>query len=464
MVMAGRIKLSFHSRVLLIVLVLCSMLVAVFLTFQYAREKKFRIELFNAELQMNNAQIEADMNDGYTIEDAIKRIKQPIDEVRVTLIDRNGVVVFDSNDNTPFPTANHNDRVEIRGARANGEAYVVERFSESDGVDYFYSAMLLNDGYVIRTAAPYTHSLRDFLRADRTFLWFILVVSIVISLLAFFATRKISLSIKRLNAFAEKAERGEKIFNDQAFPHDELGSIAGHIVRLYVSREAKHNEVLKQEQDKIRLKKQLTNNINHELKTPLASILLCLELLREFPELPDVKRGVFMQRLYDNAQRLNSLLKDVSTITRMDEGAEKIEREQLNLADIVAEIIADARLRTTMKIVTDVAPCMIYGNRFLVEAIFRNLIENAIAYSGGSEIRITADAAGNITFSDNGCGIPAEHLPHIFERFYRVDKGRSRAAGGTGLGLSIVRNAIAIHGGSIFVSNRSGLHFSFRLS
>ena len=151
------------------------------------------------------------------------------------------------------------------------------------------------------------------------------------------------------------------------------------------------------------------------------------------------------------------MLKDVSVITRMDEGTSMIEKEPIDLRELVDEVAEEERLRTDMRIVTDVPQIVIDGNRQLLESVFRNLIDNAIAYSGGTEISITADSDGNFTVADNGCGIPEEHLPHIFERFYRVDKGRSRAAGGTGLGLAIVKNAVALHGGCITAANDNGL-------
>ena len=289
-------------------------------------------------------------------------------------------------------------------------------------------------------------------------------ITLVISVIAFITTHKISTSIMRLNRFAEKAEKGEKIFNDEAFPNDELGSIAGHIVRLYIQRDRQHREALRQEQDKIRLKKQLTNNINHELKTPVASILVCLELLRDHPELPEGKKTELNSLIYTNAQRLSSLLKDISTITRMDDGPEMIQKENVNLYEIITDVVASEQLRTDMKITVSVPRLTVNGNRQLLESIFRNLIENAISYSGGTEIKIIADNEGNFTVSDNGTGIPEDCLPHIFERFYRIDKGRSRATGGTGLGLSIVRNAVAMHGGRITVANKNGLIFRFRIS
>lgn len=463
--MAGnRIRFSFHSRVLLLVLTMSWLLVGTFMVFQYRREKAFKEQLLDCELQMHNRRILDDIARGVPVDSIIDHIGSPLDNLRISLIDNDGNVIFDNNDSTPFPSGDHNSRPEVIEARKSGIGHSVSRYSVSDNCSYFYSAMRGDDGIVIRSAAPYTHSLQEVLKADSSILWIMIAFAIVLSLASYVASHKISLSIRRLNLFAEKAEKGERIYNDEAFPHDELGSIASHIVRLYIQRDEQHREALRQEKDKIRLKKQLTNNINHELKTPVASILVCLELLRDHPEmLPEEKKRELNDRIFTNAQRLNSLLKDVAAITRMDEGEEMIEKAPVDLAELVNDVVAEERLRTSMNITVDMPQLKISGNRQLLESIFRNLIDNAISYSGGSEIVIKADNEGNFTVSDNGCGVPDEHLPHIFERFYRIDKGRSRAAGGTGLGLSIVRNAVGIHGSDISVTNNGGLQFRFRL-
>jgi signal transduction histidine kinase len=440
------------------------LLVGTFMVFQYRREKAFKEQLLDCELQMHNRRILDDIARGVPVDSIIDHIGSPLDNLRISLIDNDGNVIFDNNDSTPFPSGDHNSRPEVIEARKSGIGHSVSRYSVSDNCSYFYSAMRGDDGIVIRSAAPYTHSLQEVLKADSSILWIMIAFAIVLSLASYVASHKISLSIRRLNLFAEKAEKGERIYNDEAFPHDELGSIASHIVRLYIQRDEQHREALRQEKDKIRLKKQLTNNINHELKTPVASILVCLELLRDHPEmLPEEKKRELNDRIFANAQRLNSLLKDVAAITRMDEGEEMIEKAPVDLAELVNDVVTEERLRTSMNITVDMPQLKISGNRQLLESIFRNLIDNAISYSGGSEIVIKADSEGNFTVSDNGCGVPDEHLPHIFERFYRIDKGRSRGAGGTGLGLSIVRNAVGIHGSDISVTNNGGLQFRFRL-
>lgn len=456
-------KSNFHTRIFIMVLAICWVLVGGFMIFQYDRERQFKTSLLDTRLQMYNSRIIEELRSGESVEQIVSRIDAPIEELRFTLIDRTGKVIYDNNDRTPFPSSDHSTRPEVVMARQYGKGHATVRHSESDDINYFYSAQLGDNGIVVRSAAPYNHSLDDFLAADRTLIWIMGGLTLLMSLIAYWATRKISTSIERLNRFAEKAERGEKIYDDEAFPDDELGSIASHIVRLYAQRDERHREAIRQERDKIRLKKQLTNNINHELKTPVASILVSLDLLRDHPEMDEVRKKEFIERIYVNARRLESLLKDVSAITRMDEGAEMISKEEINLTELVKEIVDEEQARTSMKIILDMPEITVKGNKPLLDSVFRNLIDNAIAYSGGEKIEVKGDKEGNFEVSDDGCGIPPEHLPHIFERFYRIDAGRSREAGGTGLGLSIVKNAINLHDGDIRVVSNNGLTFYFNL-
>ena len=411
---------------------------------------------------MHNSRIIDDLSEGEDIGSIMRRINVPVEDLRVTIIDRKGNVTYDSR--RLHLTANHNSRPEVIAARKRGEGHAIERLSESDERVYFYSAQLGDDGIVVRSAAPYTHSLSEFLRADGTIVWIMLVVTLVVSVIGMLVTRRISVSISRLSRFSEAAEKGERIYSGYSFPHDELGDIANNIVRLYVQRDEQHRATIRAEQDKARMKKQLTNNINHELKTPVASILVSLDLLDDHPDLPAGKKDELLGRIRTNAMRLSALLKDLATIARMDDTPGMIEKKAVDVSALIGEIVDDARQRTDMTISVEMPELLkVEGDRNLLESIFRNLIDNAIAYSGGTRIDITADNEGNFCIRDNGKGIPQEHLPHIFERFYRVDSGRARSAGGTGLGLSIVRNAVAVHGGSIIADNAGGLRFTFNL-
>lgn len=186
------------------------------------------------------------------------------------------------------------------------------------------------------------------------------------------------------------------------------------------------------------------------------------------------KRTEFLQRCLINNQRLKQLLSDVSLITRMDDGTKSITKERVDLKEIIRHVV-DERMETAesngFTIQNDVVSAIeIDGNLPLLESVFFNLIDNAISYSGGDRITICQiPSATNETIlmlCDNGCGVADEHLPRLFERFYRIDKGRSRAAGGTGLGLSIVKNVVQLHGGTISVSNapQGGLCFKITLN
>ena len=339
---------------------------------------------------------------------------------------------------------------------------------------------MLGDRYILRTAVPYSVPLSTVLAADRGFLWFMLGVTLLMSIAGYFATRRLGHNISRLNDFAQRAERGERIDEPEPFPHDELGEISNHIIRLYArlqqttaDRDREHALALHEEQEKIRIKKQLTNNINHELKTPVAAIQGYLETLLANPSLDAGRRTEFLEKSCAQIERLRRLLSDVATITRMDEASQVIRKEPVVVNDLIAEVAeemalkpAEQRLRVNVDFPERVE---VVGNPALLSSIFRNLADNAAAYSGGRDIYIrlldNSPEACTILFADNGIGVSDEHLPHLFERFYRVDKGRSRKLGGTGLGLSIVKNAVMIHGGTISARNRErgGLEFRFTL-
>lgn len=229
-----------------------------------------------------------------------------------------------------------------------------------------------------------------------------------------------------------------------------------------------------QEEEQARVKRQLTQNIAHELKTPVSSIQGYLETIINNPQIPAEKARTFLERSYVQSNRLTLLLRDISTLSRMDEAPELNEKEVVNLYLLVEDIIKEVSLGLEEKQITiqNLIPThlKIHGNQSLLYSIFRNLTDNAMAYGGnGIEVIINCFREDEnfyyFSFSDNGIGIPEEHLNRIFERFYRVDKGRSRKLGGTGLGLAIVKNAVLFHGGSIFAKNSTdqGIEFIFTL-
>lgn len=475
--MASWNRLTYPRQLFAWLFVYSLTLTACFLVFQYHREKDFKARELDSQLQIINTYILNELAENRPVDRMDIREMHSFPDLRVSVIDREGNVVYD-NSLDSVPGSNHLGREEIALAEKEGSAFTVRRHSESTGQTYFYSARRGDDGTIVRTAVPYSHPLAGMLRADYGFLWIMGMVTAVFCIAGYFATRRIGLHISRLNSFAESAEKGERIFDSEPFPHDDLGDISNHIVRLYArlqqalaDRDREHRAALREQREKERIKKQLTNNINHELKTPVASIQVCLETLLAHTDMPDDKRREWLSRCLANTDRLRRLLADVSLITRMDDGGEAISRSSVSLTDIIAETVADlipAAEARGIVIRNDISsPLTLHNaNPSLLESVFHNLIDNAIAYSGGSEISLRLVSADSrkitLTVADNGTGVAPEHLGRIFERFYRIDKGRSRAAGGTGLGLSIVKNAVLFHNGTISVDNLAsgGLRFT----
>ena len=223
--------------------------------------------------------------------------------------------------------------------------------------------------------------------------------------------------------------------------------------------------------ESLELQKQLTQNISHELKTPLSGIRAYLETLHLHPEMPEETRTQFIERSCALARRLADLTEDLNTL---DAAERVVLREELNVADILLQVLQDTEedfRERQMSLETNFPESIpLTGDRKLLYSLFRNLVDNSLRYAGeGSTVSVRARKEGKnwlFSFSDNGPGVPEESLPHLYERFFRTDKGRSRELGGTGLGLSIVREAVRLHGGDIQAHAVSphGLQHSFMLS
>ena len=195
----------------------------------------------------------------------------------------------------------------------------------------------------------------------------------------------------------------------------------------------------------------------------------------ENPNIDNDKRSLFLERCYAQSKRLTSLLRDISTLNRLDDATGLIEFEDVDVTSVIRQIAKEISLQMEergMTLKTNLPEkIVVKGAQGMIYSIFRNLTDNAIAYAGNNtQVTITAErtssAEWHFTFCDNGVGVEQKHLDRLFERFYRVDKGRSRKMGGTGLGLAIVKNAVLLHGGTIKVGNRptGGLQFDFTLA
>ena len=426
--MASVIKLSYHKRLFLVIIVFLWSVVFCFIGFQYLREKQYKSDFLSAQLQLYNRHLLEVVEEGLSYEEYIMTHNKPFDELRVTIITLSGAVIYD-NVLSIDSLDNHRERPEVVQALKNGSGYHIGRQSASDGREYFYSATK-GERVIVRTAIPYSSSLQELLKADWTFLIIMVIISSFMSVVAYFITRHIGMAIERVNYYEA-------------------------------------------EQEKSRLKRQLTNNINHELKTPVASMQVCLETLLSGINLSEDKKMELIERCYTNNERLRRLLNDVSLITRLEDGSQLISKEPVVINHIIDEIADELEImpeeeRMILNIDFN-EQVVIDGNTSLIGSVFRNLTENAIAYSGGKNIYISLiknnETECYIRFEDDGRGVDEEQLPRLFERFYRVDKGRSRQMGGTGLGLAIVKHAVQFHGGNVSVTNRAegGLRFEFSL-
>ena len=214
---------------------------------------------------------------------------------------------------------------------------------------------------------------------------------------------------------------------------------------------------------------QFVSNASHELKTPLATMKIMLESLIYQPDMDKDLRAEFMSDINSEIDRLSAVVSDLLTLVQMDSQNVKLSRENLSIAALIKENahrlqpIADQKEQQISLSISD--PCDIYADKSKLNQVIYNLMENAVKYTqSGGQIKVSLVRQGRdaiFTVSDNGPGIPKENLPHVFDRFYRVDKARSREKGGTGLGLSIVHQLVLLHGGAIRVESEEGKGASF---
>ncbi len=332
------------------------------------------------------------------------------EEVRVTLLSKDGAVLYDSEE--PDLSTDHSKRPEFLECREDRPGWAI-RHSETEGRDYCYLTKMDGDR-IIRVAVPYEVDLKHFLRSDTIFV----VVGVVLLL----------------------------IF---------LALIGRSMLRGYKSLENALNAVESERRNNQRLKREMTHNIAHELRTPVSSLRGYLEALTDFQDMDDERRELFTQRAYLQTLRLSDLLRDIGLVTKIEESPEMIKVERFALKEIVDSVLDEfaEKISSRGMTVENSVPenLQMNGSPSLMYAVFRNLAK-----------------PGRCFYYDTGVGVPPEMLDKIFERFFRIPGITGTDWNediGSGLGLSVVRNAVSFHGGEIKASLRpeGGLSFEMTL-
>ena len=265
----------------------------------------------------------------------------------------------------------------------------------------------------------------------------------------------------------------DTVTKEVRFSKNDFHFVVSCVIFADKSFEVTIHDVTKEEEQSI-LKRQLAQNVSHELKTPISSIQGFTETLINNPNMDEEKKAFYIKRCHAQAVRLTSLLHDISMLNKLDESSDSFEMVDINITEVVEGVKQDVSLaleEKNMHIEAELPKeLIIKGNTLQIYSIFRNLIDNSILHAGvGTTVFIECYRTDSeyiyLSVADNGVGVESKHLNKIFDRFYRVDKGRSRKLGGTGLGLSIVKNSIQFHQGRISAKNRKGggIEFLFTL-
>lgn len=358
------------------------------------------------------------------------------ENTRVTLIDASGEVLYDSGKQEEH-LENHLDRPEIQEALKSGSGQDVRR-SETLDQDMFYYAVRLDNGTVLRVSK----NMETVFSTAMSILPMMGVVAcymvIFALLLAKWQTAKLIYPINHLNL-------AEPLENDM---YEELTPLLQSIDKQNREKDAVAN-----------MRKEFSANVSHELKTPLTSISGYAEIMKDGLVRPEDMK-TFSERIYNEASRLITLVEDIMKLSKLDEGAVELEKEEVDFYMLTREIcsrLAPQAEKRNVRVEVTGEPVHYLGVRQVLDEMLYNMIENAIKYN--KEGGLVSVWVGNtlkgikIIVRDTGIGIPKEEQERIFERFYRVDKSHSKATGGTGLGLSIVKHGALMHGAKIDVDS-----------
>ena len=370
------------------------------------------------------------------------------EEIRITLVGSDGIVDFDSAADSQ-QMENHSSRPEIVEAMELGEGQAV-RTSETLSQNTFYYAVRLENGSVLRVAKDAGSIFSIFARAVPSLLVVLGLLIVMCLAVAHFLTIKL---IRPIEQLAENLDEQ----NEEA-DYEELAPFITMIRK-------QHEDIMKN----ARMRQEFTANVSHELKTPLTSISGYAELI-ETGMASEADMVRFGHGIHKSANRLLTLINDIIRLSELDGTEQEIIMERVNLyelADTCVEMLSMNAEKHDVTIGLQGSECYVKGNKQMLEELLYNLCDNAIRYNnpqGSVEVQVYPQGKRTcLTVSDTGIGIPKEHQERIFERFYRVDKSRSKSTGGTGLGLAIVKHIIAKHNAEMELISENGKGTTIRV-
>lgn len=570
--------MTYKKKLFLNFLAIFTLFTLTIIAVQYNREKTYKIDTLKSSIAayttvLHNFTNEQQAHQALGSIDYAAIVHLLPKELRITMIDAQGVVLFDNIQPDITLADNHLLRPEVSSANINTTGSAM-RTSATTGVEYYYQATYFKD-YFIRLALPYNIDVQALLKGDNLYIYLIFAIFIIAFLSLLILSDRMGQSLAKLRDFAYS--KGEL---DHAFPRGELGDIGAKLVDNFKEIKQRKEELMR-EKDKLilhfshattgiaffssertniysnalfvthlnaitdkptlsiedffstkafargidflnqaisetqpvifeetieknrqyytlriilfqdksievildnvtaleknrLLKQEMTSNIAHELRTPVCSISGYIETLMEQKDISPDKMRFFIERCFVQTQRLSNLICDISVLTQMELNGNQVKNQAVQLNKLIEEIgqtlSVDIKKKNALLVNNIPADTLVMGNETLLYSIFRNLIENALTYSGGKPI-ITVERyfedAEFCYFSvwDNGIGVGEEHLTRLLDRFYRVSEGRARNSGGSGLGLSIVKNAVLLHQGTVTAKNRkdAGLEILFSI-
>lgn len=363
--------------------------------------------------------------------------------LRITLIAQDGSVTFDNNADIRSMD-NHDNRAEVEQARKQGEGHSVRR-SATLGKNTFYYSVLLDNGYVLRVAKESRNITSVFVSSLPFTVAIVLVLVILCVILAHFLTQSIIAPIEQMAKDIDNKEV-ECVYKE---------------LRPFVSMiQSQHDNIVKVAD----MRQEFTANISHELKTPLTAISGYAELIENgMATDEDIIR--FAGEIHQNANRLLTLINDIIRLSELDVSTEEcLQFEKLDLFPMAQNCVDMLQVNAEnhqVKIGLQGERCLVTANREMMNELLYNLCDNAIRYNNkGGQVYVrlgnSPEGAGWLEVQDTGIGISKEHQERIFERFYRVDKSRSKSTGGTGLGLAIVKHIVVQNHAKLELESEQG--------